>query len=51
MAAVDSVSELRRETWDAVLRYTAAEFLNKLAYRKDKEEQRKRDIEKWQRTH
>ena len=51
VAAVDAVSELRRETWDAVLGYTAAEFLNMLAYRHDKEEKRKQDIEQWRRTH
>ena len=30
---------------------TAMEFLNILAYRKDKEEKEQRDIERWKRTH
>ena len=30
---------------------TALEFLNILAYRKDLDEKRKRDLEEWKRTH
>ena len=49
IANVDNVSETCRCSWDAVWEMTALEFLNILAYRKDKTEKEKADIERWKR--
>lgn len=51
IASVDAVSETVREGWDQVFRRPVLEFLNILAYRKDKREEEKRAIEEWKRTH
>ena len=40
-----------RCSWDVVLDKPAVEFLNVLAYRKDKDAAEKEAIEKWKRTH
>ena len=49
IANVDAVSETCRCSWDEVWVMTAIEFLNILAYRKDKAEKEKADIERWKR--
>lgn len=51
VACVDSVSETCRCPWEEVWKMNALEFLNVLAYAKDKAEKRKHDIEAWRRTH
>lgn len=45
------MSETLRCPWDDVWRLPAIEFLNLLAYRKDKGEKEKADIEQWKKTH
>jgi len=45
------VSETYRCDWDRVYEMTALQFLNILAYRKDKAEHEKREMERWRRTH
>ena len=47
IANVDAVSETCRCSWDEVWNMTALEFLNILAYRADKADKEKADIEKW----
>lgn len=37
--------------WDAVFMKNIYEFFNIVAYRKDKDEKRQRQIEKWKHTH
>jgi len=44
---VDDVSELTRETWDAVFKKTIYEFFNLLSYLRQKNENLKNSIEKW----
>ena len=46
---VNLVSETCRCSWDDVWMMSAIEFLNILAYRKDKAEHEKEQIEKWKR--
>lgn len=41
------MSETMRQSWDSVFRMPALEFLNVVAYRRDKAEEEKRQIEKW----
>lgn len=36
-----------RTSWDAVWKMSAIEFLNIIAYRKDKGEEERRQIERW----
>lgn len=48
---MDRVSETLRCSWDEVLTRPALEFLNILAYRKDKTEWEKAALEQWKRTH
>jgi len=48
---VDRVSETLRCSWDEVFRKPAVEFLNTLAYRKDKTAWEKEALEQWKRTH
>ena len=50
-SCVDAVSETCRCSWDAVWTMSVIEFLNILCYRKDKQEQEKRMMEKWRKTH
>lgn len=45
------VSETCRCSWDDVWQMSAIEFLNILAYKKDKTEKEKEEIEKWRRSH
>lgn len=40
-----------RCSWDEVWDKTAMEFLNVLAYRRDKDEAEKKAIERWKRLH
>ena len=40
-----------RCSWDVVWDKTAVEFLNVLAYRKDKDTAEKEALEKWKRSH
>lgn len=49
IANVDVVSETCRCSWDDVWQMAAIEFLNILAYRKDKTAKEKEDIERWKR--
>ena len=49
IANVDAASETCRCSWDEVWEKTALEFLNILAYRRDKSEKEKEEIEKWRR--
>lgn len=48
---VDMVSDACRCSWDEVWQMTALEFLNIIAYCKDKAEREKAEIDKWKRTH
>ena len=48
---VDAVSDTCRCSWDAVWEMGIIEFFNILCYRKDKQEQEKRSLEKWRKTH
>lgn len=48
---MDNVSETCRCSWDDVWQMTAMEFLNIIAYRKDKNEEVKAQIERWKNTH
>ena len=38
-------------SWDAVLGKTALEFLNTMAYLRDRAEWQKEEMERWKRTH
>ena len=40
-----------RCSWDEVWNKPALEFLNVLAYRKDKDENERRAIERWRKSH
>ena len=40
-----------RCSWDVVWDKPAMEFLNTLAYRKDKDRKEKEALERWKRTH
>lgn len=40
-----------RCSWDAVWAKPAVEFLNILAYRRDKDAREREAVEKWRRTH
>lgn len=51
MAHVDGVSETMRQSWNDTFRMTALEFLNVIAYRKDKAEEERRQIERWKKQH
>lgn len=51
VANVDAVSETCRCSWDEVWRKDALEFLTILAYRKDKGEHERQELEKWKKTH
>ena len=51
VACVDRASETMRCSWDAVWDKPAVEFLNVLAYRKDKDAAEKEALERWKRTH
>ena len=51
ISCVDAVSETCRCSWDDVWQMSAIEFLNILAYRKDKIAKEKEDLEKWKRSH
>ena len=46
---MDTVSETCRCPWSEVWQMSALEFLNLLAYAKDKAERRRREIEAWRR--
>ena len=48
---MNQVAEVQGLTWDQVLGKPALEFLNILAYRKDKTEWEKAALEQWKRTH
>lgn len=50
-AAVDVVSETYRCSWDDVYQMPVLQFLNILAYRKDKIAHEKAEIDRWKRTH
>ena len=45
------MAETLRCSWDAVWEKPALEFLNTLAYRKDKTEWEKEALERWKKTH
>lgn len=45
------MSEVTRESWSAVYDMAVIEFLNILAYRRDKNEKQKREQNQWKRTH
>ena len=47
VAHVDGVSETMRQSWNDTFRMPALEFLNVIAYRKDKAEEERRQIERW----
>ena len=51
IANVDAVSETCRCSWDEVWQMSALEFLNILAYRKDKMEKEKAELEQWRQRH
>ena len=51
IANVDAASETCRCSWDELMRWPAVEFLNILAYRKDKNEEEKRKLDEWKRRH
>ena len=51
MAHVDGVSETIREPWGVVMEMPVTQFFNLMAYRKDKADKERRDIEQWRRTH
>lgn len=40
-----------RCSWDDVWRTTAMEFLNVIAYRRDKDERDRENIERWKKQH
>lgn len=48
---MDAVSETLRCEWDKVWNLPALEFLNLLAYRRDKQAEEKTKIEKWKKNH
>lgn len=48
---VDRASETLRCSWDEVWSKPAVEFLNILAYRRDKDAREREAVEKWRRTH
>ena len=48
---VDRVSETVRDSWNNVYKMNPYEFFNILCYRKDKDEEEKRKLEEWKRTH
>lgn len=48
---MDAVSETLRCEWDKVWNLPALEFLNLLAYRRDKQAEEKAKIEKWKKNH
>lgn len=48
---VDRASETLRCSWDEVWAKPAVEFLNILAYRRDKDAREREAVEKWRRTH
>lgn len=45
------MSETMRQSWNDTFRMTALEFLNVIAYRKDKAEEERRQIERWKKQH
>lgn len=45
------MSETLRCSWDVVWDKPALEFLNIIAYRRDKLAKEREDIERWKRTH
>lgn len=45
------VAEVQRITWDAVLEKPALEFLNTMAFLRDRREWEKAEIDKWKKTH
>ena len=51
VANVDLVSETCRCSWNEVWEMSAIEFLNILAYRRDKGAKEKEELEKWRRSH
>ena len=51
LANVDRASETQRCPWDAVWVMPALQFLNVLAYRKDKDEWEAEAMERWKRSH
>jgi hypothetical protein len=51
VAHVDGVSETMRQSWNDTFRMPALEFLNVIAYRKDKAEEERRQIERWKKQH
>lgn len=48
---MDRVSETCRCAWAEVWRMPVLEFLTVLAYRKDKDERERRELEEWKRKH
>lgn len=40
-----------RKDWDSVFAMPAVEFFNVMSYRNDRDEERKRRMERWKRTH
>lgn len=50
LALIDSVSETTRETWAAVWNMGIYEFFNIVAYRNEKLDRQKAEIQKWKRN-
>jgi len=48
---VDAVAEVTRESWANVYELPILEFLNVLAYRRDKQAEQDKQREQWRRTH
>ena len=48
---MDAIAELTHESWAHVWEMNIIEFFNLLAYRKDKREWEKAEMEQWKRTH
>ena len=51
IANIDRASETLRCPWDEVWTKPAVEFLNVLAYRKDRDAREREALERWKRTH
>lgn len=51
VSCVDRVSQTMRTDWDTVYRMPAIEFLNVICYIRDKTEEERAAMEKWQKRH
>lgn len=48
---MNQVAEVQRLTWDQVLGKPALEFLNTMAFLRDRREWQKAELDKWKKTH